>query len=178
MSVYVVLTPDQIALELAADALLQEQPRDHERPFYTEPQLLRSGRHLIKVETLEETVETPTQALSDELRFLVSVTRMAAHLRRCLHLWIEGWSQREIAEGIGVSQQAVSRQIRCALRICYEAVPLSFRHFSRHTIYRRPKHGEVVPMHRCPRCDEEFPRALGDGRYCSSTCRGEAAHDR
>lgn len=175
MSVFVILSPEEIRLELAADALILAHPQDSSLPAYTERQLARRGRRMIPVDSLAEMTAAPSQSLRDELRFLASVSRLSAELRGCLNLWIDGWTQQEIAQACAVSQQRVSQRLRAALRICYDAAPLSFRRFSYHTIYRPPRRiRKEMITRRCARCGEEFPLGNGAGRYCSTSCR-EAA---
>lgn len=176
---YVLLTPEQLALETAADELLRQAVPDPEQPVYTERQLVRRSRRMVSTDALAEMAVAPSQPLRDELRFLASVSRLSAEQRGCLNLWIDGWSQSEIAEAYGVCQQRISQRLRAALRICYDATPISFRRFSYHTIYRPPrrrKHAGLV--HRCIRCGEEYLAGIGCGRYCSTACHHAAEHAR
>src|SRR2546423_1491563 len=129
------MTPDQLALEVAADALLEDISPDPERPVYTERQLARKTPRLIDIQVMVERSFTQTESLGDEIGLLASVGRMTRENRRCLKLWIDGWSQREIAEAFEISQQFVSQRLRKALRACYDSAPISFRRFSHHTIY-------------------------------------------
>jgi hypothetical protein len=176
---YVLLTPEQLALEAAADELLRHAVPDPERPVYTERQLARRGRRLVSSDVLAEMATAPPQPLRDELRFLAAVSHLSAEQRGCLNLWLDGWSQREIAEAYGVCQQRISQRLRVALRICYDATPISFRRFSYHTIYRPPRRRKQIAWaRRCIRCGEEYPAGIGCGRYCSTACRHAAEHTR
>lgn len=177
MKLFVVLTPEQLALEREADRLLGAQPRDPERPAYTERQLARRGPRLISVDALAEQAVAPSQPLRDELRFLASVSRLEPGLRLTLRLWIEGWSQQEIAAACHLSQQRVSQRIQKALRVCYDNAPLSFRQFSHHTLSRKLRRSSrTEALRRCVECGEAFLASLGCGRYCSTLCHEAAAH--
>jgi hypothetical protein len=179
MSLFIVLTPEEAALERAADALLRAQPPDPERPAYTERQFAQRGRCLVSVEHLVQTVAAPPQPFREELRFLASVSRLDPDSRRYMRLWTDGWSQQEIAAALNVSQQYVSQRLHHALRLCYDVAPLSFRRFSHHTIYHPPekRRRSRIMARRCARCGEEFPLGLGHGRYCSSLCREPALRE-
>ena len=173
------LTPEQLALEHVADRLLETFPADPERPAYTERQLARHGGRLVvlSIHALSEMIVAEPQEFRDELRFLMSVTRLRPEHRRCLRLWVDGWSQWEIADAYRVHQQTVSYRLRRALRACYDSMPLSFRRFSYHSVYRRPHKGRGLAMMRiCAQCEEYFPLGLGSGRYCSLHCRESAHH--
>src|SRR5437016_1964836 len=127
MTYFVPMTPDQAALETAADALLRTTCRDPERPAYTERQLMRKSPRMIDIREMVRRAFTPSQTLRDEIRFLASVSHMNSEHRRCLKLWIDGWNQQEIAEACGITQQFISRRLRKALRACYDSAPISFR---------------------------------------------------
>src|SRR5687767_15111452 len=126
------LTDEQLALERVADRILETFPPDPDRPAYTERQLARHGNRMVVVSiySLSESMVAEPQEFRDELRFLMSVTRLRPEQRRCLRLWVDGWNQWEIAEAYGVEQQTISYRIRRALRACYDSQPLSFRRFS------------------------------------------------
>jgi hypothetical protein len=161
--------PCERDLEEAADRLLSEAPRDPERPAYTERHLARRVRLVTPIEAVAETIAPPVQSLCEELTFLLSVSRVDQDSRRCLQLWIDGWSQLEIAEAIGTSQQRVSQRIRIALEACYDATPISFGKFSEHTVYRPPRHGDRrAGFRRCVRCGETLDSP--HGRWCPA-CR-------
>src|SRR5262249_46525191 len=116
-----------------------------------------------------------SQPMRDELRFLLSIARLDREFRRALKLWIDGWTQQEIAEAFNVPQQTVSYRIRQGLAACYDAAPLSFRRFSQHTIYRRARRvRRLAILRKCVRCGEEFPLGNGLGRYCSDGCKESA----
>jgi len=175
VSVHVVLTPAQLALERAADALLRAAPPDPEYPAFTDRQLGRHGRIVLSTAALAEMPVAPTQSIRDELRFLASVSGLDPDARRILGFWADGWAQTEISAACGVCQQRVSQVLRAALESCYDAVPLSFRAFSRHSIYRAPRRRrEPCRMSICARCGEEYAIVAGAGRYCSTLC-GEMA---
>lgn len=174
----IVLPPEETALEDAADALLRQAPKDPERPSYTERQLARRAYRTVSIERLVETAALPPQSLRDELRFLASVSRMGRETRRYLRLWLDGWAQSEIAEGCKVTVQNVSRMLRRALRICYDAEPLSFRQFSHHTVYKKRRARGPMIVRRCVHCEEEFSLEAGQGRYCSDRCRRAARRAR
>ena len=141
VSVRILLTHEQLAMEEAADRLLRSAPRDPACPVYTERQLSRHGRVVLSLDEIVDRVTTPVQSLSDELRFLAAVTPMNPTSRTVLRLWTDGWTQAEIGEACGISQQRVSQRLRRALAACYDSTPISFRRFSHHTIYRPPRKG-------------------------------------
>lgn len=174
------LTPEQAAFEQVADRLLQTFPRDPERPAYSERQLARHGTRVSKVSfhRISEMLVAEPQEFRDELRFLMSVTRLRQEYRRCLQLWVDGWSQEEIAAAYGVHQQTVSYRLRRSLRACYDSAPLSFRRFSQHSIYRRPaKRRDSALLRVCAYCEEHFSLGIGLGRFCSVPCRERAARN-
>src|SRR5262252_2307615 len=103
---YTEKTLEEETLEQQADALLSQAPADRERPAYTERQLSRHGIR-VDLKRLALTSPSPEQPLRDELKFLASVSLIAPEQRRCFQLWIDGWSQREIADACRVSQQFV-----------------------------------------------------------------------
>jgi hypothetical protein len=167
------LTARQVALERVADRLLETFPDDPERPAYSERRLARRGSGWMRsINSLAVEVVAEPQEFRDELRFLMSVTRLRPEIRRCLRLWVDGWSQYEIAEAYRVAQQTISYRLRTGLRACYESVPLSFRRYSYHSIYRRPHKGPELGLVRiCVHCEEVYLMGLGAGRYCSERCR-------
>lgn len=171
---------EQRTLEQLADRLIEAFPPDPQRPVYTEIQLARkAGRnHRTYSAGLSEMQVAEPQEFCDELRFLISVTKLSPELRRSLQLWIEGWNQLEIARAFGVSQQTVSHRIRLALSICHDAAPLCFRRFSYHTIYRRPYRRRDILLRRCSHCDDVYMLGLGVGRYCSQLCQETALHNK
>lgn len=174
MTSFASLTPVQAALERAADDLLRSAPADPERPAYTERQLARRmTRQILSLEWLAENAAVVMpQPMRDELKFLASVSRMSREKRRFLNLWMQGWTQNEIAEALRISQQRVSQQIRFALRRCYDATPLSFRRFSYHSIYKpRGRFREKPGLRSCLYCESGYAVGTGCGRYCSGTCR-------
>lgn len=180
MTAFVVLTGEELELEEAADALIRGADHDADCPAYTERQLGRRGARLVvRAEALAELAAAPPQPLRDEIRFLAAASRLTAELRACLLLWVDGWSQQEIALRLRVTQQAVSDRLRRALTICYDAAPISFRLFSHHSVYRPPSRGRRdTPVARCARCGEEVAAGPGRGRYCGSQCREAARHER
>lgn len=158
-------------LEMAADYLLRKTGRDPERPAYTERQLARKWPRAICLERIPRDASAP-QSLRDELRFLMSITRMDQEDRRCLKLWADGWTQQEIAEAYNVRQQVVSYRLQKSLQACYSSAPVSFRKFSQHTIYRkRSRVRTTAGSRRCAECRETFLAILGIGRYCCEECR-------
>jgi hypothetical protein len=164
-------------LEMAADHLLRTTPHDPERPTYTEQQLSQRWRRMLNIGALVDGKGCPSQTLRDEMRFLMSVTRMDPEYRRCLRLWVDGWTQEEIAHAYHVSQQVVSYRLKRALRSCYAAAPISFRRFSQHTIYRKRRTRTSVGARRCAHCGEEFLIALGCGTLCSPACQERRQRD-
>jgi hypothetical protein len=164
-------------LEEEADALIAALPADDQAPACAERLLLRRGRRAVAAEGLIENAEGVSQSMREELRFLVSVTRISADERLSLGLWIDGWNQREIARTLNVCQQRVSQLLRAGIRRCYANLPLSFREFSRHTIYRPPSHSHrETRVRKCSYCGETYSVFYGCGRYCSSGCRERAYH--
>jgi hypothetical protein len=167
--------PHEDFLELMADHLLRTAPGDPERPVYTELQLSRRWKRVVSIEALAQRSACTPQSMRDELRFLLSMARLEPEFRRCLKLWIDGWNQQEIAAAFNVPQQTVSYRLRKALKVCYDAAPLSFRRFSQHTIYRKVRRlRRLSILRKCLQCGEEYPLGIGYGRYCSSGC-GETA---
>jgi hypothetical protein len=170
--------PDERDLEEAADRLLRDAPRDPERPAYTERHLVRRTRLDAPIEALAETIAPPGRSLREELIFLLSVSRIDQDSRRCLRLWVDGWSQFEIAEAIGASQQRVSQRLRFALAACYDASPISFERFSEHAIYHAPRHGDRRNgLLRCARCGDVIDTTRVRGRCCPA-CRAALANQR
>ena len=161
-------------LEMAADYLLREAPRDPDRPTYTEQQLSRNWRRMLRIDALVGRKGNPSQTMRDEMRFLMSVSRMDPEHRRCLRLWVDGWTQEEIARAYNVSQQIVSYRLKRALKSCYSAAPISFRRFSQHTTYRKRRIRTTAGIRRCVHCGEQFLQALGCDRYCSPDCESRA----
>lgn len=162
-------------LEEAADRLLRAAPADPERPAYTERRLSRRARLTASIELLAATAAPPCRSLRDELAFLLTVSEIDQDSRRCLRLWIDGWTQAEIAAAIGISQQRISQRIRVGLRACYDASPISFERFSHHTIYRAPSHSPARShRRRCLRCAEVLDPDRMRGRLCQD-CRAAAA---
>lgn len=172
MRTWVTLTEEQAALEKRADEMLRSAPMDPERPAYTERQLARHGyNRLIHNLDLPRAAAVQTD-IRGELQFLASISRLQPFAHTCLRLWIDGWTQTEMARTMGISQAEISRQLRAALRICYDNTPISFRAFSRHTTYRRPAHVRKSPsQRRCIACGEIFLLHTGEGRFCGSDCR-------
>src|ERR1043165_986117 len=117
-------TLESIELERQADELLARLPHDPERPFYTERQLARHGSRLTIERVL--TRHPPMQPLRDELQFLLSVTKLDKENRRFMRFWLNGWSQREIADALNISQQFVSQRLGTAIRACFDMTPISF----------------------------------------------------
>jgi hypothetical protein len=91
---------------------------------------------------------------------------------------VDGFSQREISNRLAITQQMVSRRLRTALELCYDAEPVSFRSFCRRTIYRRPPRRTTIAERRCRRCGESFAAVAGAGAYCSDGCAQVAAWER
>ncbi len=176
MPIIVVLTQEQLRLEQEADALLAAHPVNNECPAYTDRQMERRGAMLrIPVERIAELPALPSQSLRDELRFLASVTELTVAQRFCFKLWIDGWSQQEIAAKLRASQQHVARHLHHALVSCYDSTPLSFRHFCRKAIYRTPVKSRADSRARaCYHCGEMYSGRIGNGRYCSPTCKQAA----
>lgn len=178
---FIYLTPDEAAMEQAADDLIALAARDPERPAYSERQLARHGERLIiSLDRVSEAAiaEMP-QSFRDELRFLASISHLKSEARRVLRFWIDGWTQTEIAEAFQISQQFVSRRLRRALRICYENAPVTFRQFSFHTI-SQPRRRSTRPMNSrvCLNCGYRFNPANEPGRYCSETCKNHYSQRR
>ncbi len=170
---------DWYALETEADRLLGLLPDDPDCPVVNEMQLMRTRREgrVCSFDGLEETAvrETEQDAL-DELCFLMSVTPLSARERLCLRGWMQGYPQRKMGQfyldGLPpCAQQTAARALMRGLLKCLSGCGLTFRQFSRHTVYRRPAHRERHRMSVCPRCGEEFYYGLGAGRFCCSQCR-------
>lgn len=178
MAVYVILSPEQLALEEQADALLGGLIPDPDRPFYTEKRLLRRERYAIHVDALADVISSPSLSLQDEVHFLMSLSRLPRVQRLCLELWLDGWSQQDIAKTVNLCQQRISQLLACALRVCYSLRPLSFREFSRHAIYHAPAHRRQQLEGMCLFCGEAYPRGAGWGRYCSERCQETSKHNR
>ena len=180
--------PYEEALEMAADALLNAQPKDPAYPAYTERQLARHGEGFMmgSVEAMETMLAAvrPTQTALDELKFLITVTSLSRREKICLRAWILGWTQKELSDHWAkftrmVSQQSISRWLRTALLKCYDASGIGFHIFSHHAVYRAPMKRREVPRVRiCPYCHEIYPFGLGTGRYCSPGCFDAAQYRR
>lgn len=178
MPIFVILDAEQRSLEAAADALLRTVPPDCERPFYTERRLAQKELrmvHIAQVDGLADMERAPSQSFREEVRFLAAVSRLDDALRICLLLWVDGWRQQDIATALRISQQGVSRRLQAALRICYSALPLSFRHFSHRSLYRTPAHARQVGWTgSCAHCGEPFMSRGREARFCSSACRSDS----
>ncbi|MCL5283723.1 MAG: hypothetical protein M1330_03295 [Armatimonadetes bacterium] len=177
MSNWVTLSWPKWELEQKADDLLRSERREGDSPVYTEKQLARRGRAAIPVEQIEDWVADERRMRYDELRFMLATSRLSGADRLCVDLWLDGYTQHEVAEVMGVKQQAVSRRLRQALKRLWEEGALSFWEFSRRVIYRRPVHSHKYCISRiCRRCGEEFLVGLGCGIYCSDRCREAGKH--
>lgn len=126
-------------LEAAADALLTTEHRDPDAPCYTDRQLRRRSHTVDGLGELIDICSGAAQGAYDELVFLIQAAHMRTEDRLCLGLWVDGWTQAEIAAAMGVSQQRVSRWFRSGLAACIETAPPSFREFSRRFVYRAPR---------------------------------------
>ena len=178
---YIYFTPDEAAIEQAADDLLTRAPRDPECPAYTERQLNRHGeRYLVSLDWVSEAaISEMPQSFRDELRFLASISRLKSEARRILRFWIDGWTQPEIAEALHISQQFVSKRLRRALKTCYDNAPVTFRQFSFHTIWQPRRRTTSLNSYRtCLNCGFQFEPANGQGRYCSDACKSHYASRR
>jgi hypothetical protein len=168
-------TPQPNNPEDLADELLAQQQKDPDLPVYTEQQMLRKGRRLVRLDVATLNEPACPQSVRDEIRFLASVSHMPQDTRLCLDLWIDGWTQQQIAANLHISQQRVSQRVRAGLTQCLDLAPISFRAFSYHTIYRPPRKTRPCGIQRtCAWCGEPFLLSLGYGRYCSSVCRETA----
>ena len=175
MRIVITQAEKEIALEQEADRLLRVAPPNPERPVYTERQLARHGARYVRVRDLRCSSIGIDADTRDEIRFLANISRLEPFGRTCIRLWIDGWTQQEMSRTMGISQGEVSRQLRDALRACYDHTPITFREFSKHTIYRKPSHGRKSPLPRkCLYCGEAFLMFTGEGRYCSSSCQQAA----
>jgi hypothetical protein len=172
MPMYVVLTPDELRLEQEADELLARSEPSPDLPVYTERQLReKEPPRRVTVNQIADLPSIRSQSLRDEMRFLASVSELTPKEAVCLRLWMDGWSQSDIAVRLGASQQLICRLLRQALIQCYDSTPLAFSVFSHHTIYRRPsKAGERPQPRLCAGCGEVFEGTLRRGRYCSVEC--------
>lgn len=174
-------------LEGVSDALLKEAGFDPDCPTYTETQMARRwlDHFAASADTLEEMLSAPQppQTFLDELRFLMAVTPLSRSQRLCLCGWLQGWTQAELRtrwrEVAPPKQQYISRMLRRALCLCYEARGLSFAQFSRHSVYRRPaRRQEKWRTLICRACGEPYVAGLGAGCFCSTHCREAAQRTR
>ena len=178
------LWEQELALERQVDALLRSLPPDPDYPAFTEEQLLRHGKGYCVADTncwVEAMIPGgPSQTFLEELTFVASLTHLTRRERICLRGWMLGWTQKEMSDlwnSVVGSQQEVSRILHTAVLKCFEVSELSFAHFSRHTIYRRPlRRNQGVPTRLCLYCHETFVRDLGCGRFCSISCREASRH--
>ena len=180
MAVYVTLSGADWNTELMADRILSPWLKKGGQ-FCSERNLSRRGKNMvpIPVDYLVQMEAAPSQSFREELRFLISVTRQAPKVTSCLLLWVDGYTQSEIALRLLVTQQCVSARLRQGLIKCYDSSPITFRAFSRHTIYRRPTRGRYkFPQRWCLYCREPFPSPSGFGRYCGEKCSCSASRDR
>ena len=158
-------------LEERADKLIADSSSSGVYPATTELRLSRRGRHAPLDRLPFEIEDKVNPSVRDELVFLASVSVISRIDRICFRLWVDGCTQTEMAHKLNVCQQAIQRRLRRALLACYDNLPVSFREFSRHTIYRKPSgRGMGFVQRRCRRCEEPFPLGLGFGVYCSSAC--------
>jgi hypothetical protein len=179
MPVYVRLDAEEMQLEFESNRLLGAENLGKRGACLTERQLLRANPFLVSLEGLCGLQAAPTQSFRDEMKFLLSVSRMRRADRLCAGLWADGHNQSEIASALGVSQQTVSRRLRMALGRCYDMTPISFRQFSRRSIYRAPRRRDPSLRERCcVRCGEAFPYRNGVGAFCSQRCRHASGRGR
>lgn len=172
MPILVRMNATEWALETKANRLLGPHLGRHRGGLRSERQLSRTNHLLLPLDKLAILPSAPTQSFRDELRFLLSVSRMDRPSRLCARLWIDGYTQTEISRALGTSQQSISNRLQTALRNCYDMSPVSFRLFSRRSIYRPPRRGRSTwPERRCLRCGEMFPLRNGLGVFCSQQCR-------
>lgn len=146
----------QDTLEMEADAILRQHPKDPVYPAYTEHQLSRHGENHLQgsVDAMDGMLPAARVGLSaaDEILFLMSVTNLSRRERICLRAWILGYNQKETGVLCGdtnrvFTQQSVYRWLRSALLKIYDARGISFHAFSRRATYRPPFHRrEVVRM--------------------------------
>ena len=177
MAYHVRMSPEDRRLESMADKLIDKCSHDAEFPVLREKSLAYSGRKLINLEWIPENTAALPQSQREELLFLITVTCMTEDVRLCLQLWIDGWTQCEIASIMVICQQRVSQLLRKGLRDCFENVPISFREFSKHTVYHHPYHvSEKSIIRYCIRCKEAYESGKGHGKYCSVQCAESHRH--
>jgi hypothetical protein len=165
------MSREQLENEEAADALLQTAKPIRRRGYHSEKQLAKRDSLCVPIDTLLHECSVAPQSLREELLFLSSVSGLAGPPLRHLRAWIDGYSQCDIAAATGLTQQRVSQQLRIALFRCYDMHPVSFREFSRRTIYRKPHRQPSVGMYRtCRVCSEPYLLTLGEQGCCSSRC--------
>ena len=177
MTYYDSMPPEDRRLESLADGLIGEYDRDVEFPARREESLVRAGRRMVNMEGVAENAPALPQSARDELLFLLGVTSMPEDVRLCLLFWIDGWTQCEVSATMGICQQRVSQLLRKGLRLCCENLPISFREFSRHSIYHPPNHRRAPrAMRQCVRCGEPYEAGTGYGRCCSLFCSESRRH--
>ncbi len=173
MGPYVILSEEDWATEFRADAILAQWKIKGERSFSTERCMSRRGGSLIRlsVDYLLEVEAAPGQSFREELRFLISISHLSAVVKSCLKLWVDGYTQTEIANQLMVSQQTVSTRLKQGLNICYDLAPISFRAYCKRSIYYKPtKAPERITHRMCVYCHTLYQATPGRGRYCSGKC--------
>lgn len=96
-------------------------------------------RKWVTMEALEGMLESAPPQWRDEVKFLMTVTRLQPRERLVLNLWTEGWGQCETSRLLQRSQQWVSWTLRRALTLCLAMEPVSFSAMCRKPVYRRPQ---------------------------------------
>ncbi len=157
--------------EIRADLVLQWAGGDEERPFDREGRMVRRhSRSMVdgRWSMVEEAAES--QEAVEELRFLADVANLRPGERMLVKLWIEGWTQAEIAGKLGRLQPEVSRDLKRAQRRCYDMAPVSFRRFSYKPLYRPRRRWEVRHRRVCAGCGDVFYWVDRAVRYCCAEC--------
>lgn len=132
--------PDR-GIEGQADALLGSNSHSDSRPARTERALARQGSRFGHTVMGEHEVAPPDQSVIEELLSLSDMAGLEGDEGRYYQLWVYGWSELQTALRCGVSRWHVRRHLRAAQLKCLEWLPVSFREFSRRTIYRAPARG-------------------------------------
>lgn len=125
-------------LERQSDALLGRGRARERASACTERRLLRQGCTFSISALDEQDAAPPDQSVTEELLSLADLAGLQGEVRHYYILWVYGWSPGQIAARVDEGESQVRRKLRTAQAECLDWLPVSFREFSRHSIYRAP----------------------------------------
>lgn len=131
------LTPSVLALIYHLDDHIRRIRRSKRRLI----SLPLSDDHTLYTLTDEAEANLRRQEMRDELLWVMARTRLSAGQRLALELRLDGWTYREIAGAMAVSEDAAYRQALAAIKRLREQWPNAqelFRLGAEVTLYRRP----------------------------------------